>query len=111
MRPMPTIVRTWRGRASSSNPEGYPSRFRRNVLPELKDIEGFLGALLLKQESGEVIAFVVLTRWASMEAMRAFAGSDVARAVVEPEAVAALVNFDERVQHYEVVEEVTQIAE
>ena len=40
-----------------------------------------------------------------MEAVKAFAGSDVAKAVVEPHAAAALLNYDERVQHYDVVEE------
>jgi hypothetical protein len=41
-----------------------------------------------------------------MDAIRAFAGEIVSRAVVEPDAVAALVSFDATVQHYQVVEEV-----
>lgn len=41
-----------------------------------------------------------------MDAICAFAGELVSRAVVEPDAVAALVSFDEAVQHYQVVEEV-----
>ncbi len=41
-----------------------------------------------------------------MDAVRAFAGEFVSRAVVEPDAAAALVSFDETVQHYQVVEEV-----
>ena len=41
-----------------------------------------------------------------MDVIRGFAGSDVDRAVVEPGAVAALVGFDDRVQHYEVIENV-----
>ena len=40
-----------------------------------------------------------------MDAIRAFAGVDVEKAVVEPGAVAALIDFDGRVRHYEVVEE------
>lgn len=43
-----------------------------------------------------------------MDAIRAFAGDDVESAVVEPEAVAALVSFDRTVQHYEVVQETTR---
>ncbi len=38
--------------------------------------------------------FTVLTRWASMDAVTAFTGSDPTRAVVEPSAVEALPNFD-----------------
>jgi hypothetical protein len=41
-----------------------------------------------------------------MDAIRAFAGMDVEKAVVEPDAVAALIEFDSRVRHYEVVEDV-----
>jgi heme-degrading monooxygenase HmoA len=72
------------------------------VLPELQAIEGFRGATLLRREDGAEIEFLVLTRWASLEAIRAFAGDDIERAVVEPEAVAVLVSFDDRVRHYEV---------
>jgi hypothetical protein len=39
-----------------------------------------------------------------MDVIRSFAGSDVGKAVVEPGAVAARVDFDDRVNHYEVVE-------
>lgn len=99
------IVRAWRGRASIARPQAYPDHFNRNVLPELRGIEGFLGASLLREEQGGQIEFLVLTRWTSMAAISAFAGADVGRAVVEPEAVAALESFDERVHHYSVVTE------
>jgi hypothetical protein len=40
-----------------------------------------------------------------MDAIRDFAGSEIDKAVVEPGAVAALVDFDAKVQHCEVIEE------
>jgi heme-degrading monooxygenase HmoA len=97
------IVRAWRGRAAKGNP-AYIEHFRRNVMPELREIEGFLGASLLREERADEIEFLVLSRWASMDAVRGFAGADVSRAVVEPEAVAALKDYDRTVHHYEVVE-------
>jgi hypothetical protein len=54
------------------------------------------------------VEFLVLTRWASMDAIRAFAGDDVGRAVVEPDAIAALVSFDRTVRHYELLQETTR---
>ena len=48
---------------------------------------------------------ISLTRWSSMDAIRDFPGSEIDKAVVEPAAVAALVDFDAKVHHYEVVEE------
>jgi len=97
------IVRSWRGRAAKGN-AAYVEHFRRNVMPELREIEGFLGASLLREDRADEVEFLVLSRWASMDAVRAFAGTDVTRAVVEPEAVAALTDYDRTVHHYEVVE-------
>lgn len=99
------IVRAWRGQASSSNPGAYIEHFRSKVLPELQGIKGFLGASLLRENRAGEVEFLVLTRWASMDAVREFAGDDVGRAVVDPEAAAVLVRFDRTVRHYDVVED------
>jgi heme-degrading monooxygenase HmoA len=100
------IVRTWRGYAEASRRHAYPEHFRANVRPGLEAVAGFLGASLLARDLGEEVEFLVVTRWRAMEAVRSFAGEEAERAVVEPEAVAALVRFDSCVQHYEVLEEV-----
>jgi heme-degrading monooxygenase HmoA len=97
------IVRAWRGRAAKGN-LAYVEHFRRNVMPALEKIEGFLGASLLREERAADIEFLVLSRWASMDAVHAFAGADASRAVVEAEAVAALNDYDRTVHHYVVVE-------
>jgi heme-degrading monooxygenase HmoA len=99
------IIREWRGRASASNPEAYPAHFRDNVLPELRQLPGFVGAHLVRRLLGGTIEFVVLTRWTDLDAIRAFAGDEIGRSVVEPGAVAALIDFDATVQHYDVIEE------
>jgi heme-degrading monooxygenase HmoA len=99
------ILREWRGRASPSNAEAYPAHFRAKVLPELARVPGFLGAQLSKREIGDTIEFLVLTRWRTIGAIQDFAGSDIAKAVVEPGAIAALIDFDRSVLHYEVIEE------
>jgi heme-degrading monooxygenase HmoA len=98
------IVRTWRGRAAPEKKEANAAHFREAVLPELRRIPGFRGASLLRA-GDEEIEFLVLTRWDSMAVIRAFAGDAVGRAVVDPGAVAALVDFDRTVTHYEVLEE------
>ena len=102
------IVRAWRGRALSEKASAYSEHFRRKVLPELESIEGFLGAALLRDEGAHGVEYLVLTRWTSLDAIRAFASDDVRKAVVEPEAVAALVSFDRTVRHYEVVQEASR---
>ena len=105
------IVRSWRAQASSSNSLAYPEHFRRAVIPHLRRVTGFLGATLLAAEIAGSVEFLVLTKWISIEAVRGFAGDDVERAVVEPEAAAALTSFDRTVRHYEVLDEVSPLPE
>jgi heme-degrading monooxygenase HmoA len=100
------IVRSWRGWASPEKAHDYEAHFRHNVVPQLKAVPGFLGASLLKEQQGARVEFLVLTRWISLDAVKGFAGADYAKAVVEPEAVAALMDFDRTVQHYALEEEV-----
>jgi heme-degrading monooxygenase HmoA len=100
------IIREWRGRATLSNPEGYPKHFRDHVAPDLRNVPGFVGASVSKRSVNGKIEFLVLTRWESLDCIKSFAGSDIAKAVVEPGAVAALVDFDDTVQHYECLEEI-----
>ena len=100
------IIREWRGRASPLRAEAYPKHFREKVVPELRHLPGFIGADLSQRQLDDKVEFLVLTRWQSMDAIRAFAGADVENAVVEPGAVAALIEYDTSVRHYEVIERV-----
>jgi len=100
------VIREWRGRAEAARKDAYARHFHERVVPELRGVAGFIGAYLTCRDLGDRVEYLVLTRWESMDAIRAFAGADVSRAVVEPGAVAALSDYDERVQHYEVVEDV-----
>jgi heme-degrading monooxygenase HmoA len=99
------VIREWRGRASAEQTEAYPDHFHQVVMPELRRRAGFLGAYLCRRLVDDEIEFVVLTRWESMDAIKAFAGEDPARAVVDARAVATLRDFDATVQHFDVIEE------
>ncbi len=101
------IIREWRGRTTPERQDEYPAHFRRNVVPELRAVIGFEGADLVRHGDDTEIEYVVLSRWASMEAIHAFAGNDPTRAVVEAGAAAALTDYDDRVSHYESVETVS----
>jgi heme-degrading monooxygenase HmoA len=98
------IIREWRGRASKSKADAYPAHFRNAVLPELRHIPGFRGAQVSKREADGIVEYLVLTRWQSLDAIKGFAGPDIATAIVEPAAAAALLDFDATARHYEIVE-------
>jgi heme-degrading monooxygenase HmoA len=58
-------------------------------------------------ESGEYVEYLVLTRWQSMDAIRAFAGAVPENAVIDLRAMATVVAFDDKVRHYDVLEELS----
>jgi heme-degrading monooxygenase HmoA len=95
------IVRMWGARATRENLPRYTEFFRRHVLPELERLPGFVDASVLAGDGADSpIEIVVLTRWESMDAVRGFAREDVGAAVVQPEAAALLLDFDQRVRHF-----------
>lgn len=100
------VIREWRGRAITTRSAEYPRHFHDTVVPALKRVPGFLGAHLSERRDGGRVEFLVLSRWASMDAIRAFAGASPERAIVEPGAVAALSEYEHTVRHYEVIEDI-----
>ena len=101
------VIREWRGRSTRERSTEYPKHFRDTVVPQLRRVPGFVGAYLCERQEAERVEFLVMTQWASMDAVRAFAGADPERAVVEPGAIAALMDYDEVVRHYQVLEDVS----
>jgi len=95
------LLRVWRAVASSAGLARYLTHFEQAVMPELRATAGFLQAGILARDAAEGgIELVVTTGWKSLESVRAFAGEDPDRAVVHPDARAALLGCDERVLHY-----------
>jgi heme-degrading monooxygenase HmoA len=99
------IVRIWRALAPKDRPDDYKRHFDGHVLPELRELEGFLGATLLRSDVEAGFDILVITRWESVDAIKSFAGENYETAVVEPGAVAALASFDRHVTHYQVLTE------
>jgi antibiotic biosynthesis monooxygenase (ABM) superfamily enzyme len=97
------IARLWHGWTSPENAVAYEEFLRTTMFPSMHQVDGFLGADLLSRVDGDEVAFVTITRFESLEAVRAFAGDDYELAVVEPEARALLSHFDERSTHYQLV--------
>jgi heme-degrading monooxygenase HmoA len=99
----PQIGRVWHGRTTFANARPYQEHLRRETLPGLPAIGGFEGAYVLKRVGNGGVEFLVLTLWASEEAVHAFAGPDAERAVIPAAAEQLLAEWDERATHYEVV--------
>lgn len=96
------IARIWRGRAEKSQADAYHRHVTETVFPSLENLAGHRGASLLRREVDGLVEFLAITHWDSLDAIRSFTGEDIDKAVVEPEAQAALVQFDDFARHYEI---------
>ncbi|MBG0562380.1 antibiotic biosynthesis monooxygenase family protein [Actinoplanes aureus] len=93
------IARTWRGWATTSTADDYQQLYETVVAERLKKVSGYRGARLLRRDDGDEVLFTSITFFASMDDVRAFAGEDHERAVVEQAARRSLTRWDERVIH------------
>jgi uncharacterized protein len=96
------VLRHWSARTSENQLPKYLDHFSKNVLPELRRVNGYLGATVSVRHIGNGAEILVVTSWRSLESIRDFAGPDLEAAVVPEEAAALLTNFDRRVRHFEV---------
>lgn len=97
------IAREWHALATMSGSGRYTEYVREQLCPSLKKRSGFLALYLFRVATAEdMSALTVITVWASADAVREFAGDDLTRAVVEPEAQQMLTRFDETVRLHEV---------
>jgi len=97
------IGRLWHGWTTRANAASYEALLRAEILPGIHHVPGYRGALLMRREAGEEIEFVTLTFFASLDAVRAFAGEDYECAVVPAKARELLSRFDARSLHFEVL--------
>lgn len=99
------IARFWSARTTPAQAPAYADHLRTHVLAELRQIDGYAGAVLLNREAAGEVEILVITWWESLGAIRGFAGDDVEAAVVADEAAAGLSEFKRRARHYELVVE------
>ena len=70
-----------------------------------REIAGYRGIQLLRRPAGAEVEFVTTMWFDSLDAVRTFAGADYEQCVVPPAARAILARFDQRSQHYQVLEQ------
>jgi heme-degrading monooxygenase HmoA len=95
------ITRMWRGWTAAENADQYERFLLTELFPSMRTIAGFRGAEVLRRPDGDEVAFVTLTRFESLDAIRVFAGEDYDVPVLEPQALALLSRYDERALHFD----------
>jgi antibiotic biosynthesis monooxygenase (ABM) superfamily enzyme len=95
------ITRMWRGWTRSKDADDYERFLLDELFPSMRSIPGFHGGDVLRRLEGEEVAFVTLTRFRSLDDIRAFAGHEFEVPVIEPRAAELLVRYEKRAVHYE----------
>ena len=98
------ISRQWRGLAKADLAEAYVEHLRMETFPAIRKLPGFVSASILRRVVPEGVEFLIVTQWASLEAIRGFAGANPEVAVVPEKVRKMMIEFDQLVRHYEVVQ-------
>src|SRR5438045_3271911 len=96
------IARLWKGWTTLENADAYERLLRETVLPGLQSIDGYRGGYILRRDGNEETEFAVMNLFASLDAVRAFAGPEYMIPVFEPEARQLLSKVEPIARHYEV---------
>jgi heme-degrading monooxygenase HmoA len=98
------ISRQWRGLAEADLADAYVEHLRMETFPAIRKLPGFVSASILRRVVAEGVEFLIVTQWASLESIRGFAGSNPEVAVVPQKVRDMMLEFDQVVRHYEVVQ-------
>jgi len=60
------IARIWKGWATAENASAYEELFRERILPELRSIDGFAGAYVLRKDAEDEAEISTITLFESM---------------------------------------------
>jgi heme-degrading monooxygenase HmoA len=96
------IARVWRGWTSIENADAYEKLLREIVYPGLQTLEGYVGGYILRHDNQGETEFVTMNLFDSLDAVKAFAGSDYEVPVFEPEARHLLSKVEPVARHYDV---------
>ena len=99
------IARIWHGRTKIEDFETYTEFMRKRAIPDYRKTKGFVKLVFLRAIRGSEAHFTLITFWDDLEVIRNFAGEDYEKAKYYPEDKQFLLEFEEKVAHYEVFAE------
>jgi heme-degrading monooxygenase HmoA len=97
------IARIWHGMTSVAKADEYTDFLNARAIPDYRGTPGNLGVHVLRRNEGGRMHFITLTFWESLETIKGFAGHPMDRAKYYPEDKDFLLEFEPKVQHWEVV--------
>lgn len=99
------IARIWNGRTKAAHLEAYTQLMKDIAIPDYKKTPGFVKLSFLRSVENGIAHFKLITYWESLEVIKNFAGADYEIAKYYPEDQEYLLEFEEKVSHFEVFAE------
>ncbi len=96
------IARIWHGKTAIENFEKYTEFLKERAIPDYRSTDGFVKLIFLRRKEGETGHFTLITFWENLDVIKNFAGEDFEKAKYYPEDENYLLEFEEKVTHYEV---------
>jgi heme-degrading monooxygenase HmoA len=97
------IARIWHGMTAAAKADKYAEFLNSRAIPDYRGTPGSLSVHILRRDEGDRTHFITLTFWESLELIKGFAGDPLDRAKYYPEDKDFLLEFEPKVQHWEIV--------
>lgn len=100
------VKRIWHGWTTPANAQAYEDLLKSFVFPsiEAKRVPGYRSIELLRRKAGDEEEFITIMTFDDLRSVKAFVGEDYETVYVPEPARAILKRFDDRSQHYELIE-------
>ncbi len=99
------IARIWHGITQANDYEAYTEFMKLVAIPDYKQTPGFVKLTFLRRIEGNIAHFNLITYWENLEVIKNFAGNEYEMAKYYPQDKDYLLEFEEKVIHYEVFAE------
>jgi len=96
------IARIWQGKTKIEHLDEYTEFMEARAIPDYKKTVGFVKLTFMRRTDNKFAYFNLITFWESIDAIKNFAGSDIEKAKYYIEDKTYLLDFPEKVLHYEV---------
>ncbi len=101
---MKKITRIWHGKTKAEHADIYLKYIEETGLKDYREIDGNLSAKVLRRIEGPICHFLTITEWDSYDSIKKFAGDEYENARYYTEDKKYLLEFEEKVNHYETFE-------
>ncbi len=99
------IARIWHGKIKVEDFDEYSEFMKSKAIPDYKKTKGFVKLTFLRNIKDNVGHVTLITFWENIDVIKNFAGDDFEKAKYYPEDEKFLLDFEEKVIHYEVFAE------